>query len=56
VPAKDTVPDVGAMSPHIVFRRVVFPAPEGPTTVTTSPSVTRNVMSFRARYAESPVP
>jgi hypothetical protein len=40
-----TVPPVGGSSPAMHRRSVVFPAPDGPTTVTNSPSLTVKLTS-----------
>jgi hypothetical protein len=37
-PSRDTVPFEGDSRPAIIFSRVVFPHPEGPITLTNSPS------------------
>ena len=43
------VPAVGARSPRMIFRSVVFPEPFEPSSPTVSPSGIRRVTLFRAQ-------
>ena len=44
-PDSSTVPEIGWFSPAIVSRVVVFPAPFGPSSATTSPGRTSRLSS-----------
>ncbi len=47
-PSKVTTPAWAGTSPMMALNSVVFPAPLGPTMVTSSPGVTRNPTPRRA--------
>ena len=48
LPFNSTLPPVGAKNPAIIFKRVVFPQPEGPRTESNSPCLIWSVTSLRA--------
>ncbi len=51
-----TFPDVGISNAPIIFKRVLFPEPDSPTTATNSPLDTVKFTFFSADIAVSPVP
>ena len=48
LPFKVIFPDVGLKKPAAIFNKVVFPQPEGPRTVRSSPFFNLKFKSFKA--------
>jgi hypothetical protein len=53
LPSSTTSPAVGSSRPEMIFSRVVFPDPEGPTMQTNSPAATEKVRSRTASTVRS---
>ena len=49
-----TVPELGWSRVPIIFKSVLFPEPDGPTTATDSPSLIENEIPFRTETEPSP--